>query len=283
MKKIFLLIIATCLMTMSSYSQEDVLRPNGRADGGFTKSSNNPWAIGLEGGLSYNMYGADLNWLPELPTPTLEVLESMNGLTPFFGIFVDFDIDKTFGIHTKLQYSSIKHSNTNNGLRDLRDNFNLTYTTEIMELEYSECYNYLVLEPNLRINANEQLYFLIGPSFQFGTGNFITEFTYTKDENDVRFDNGTYVESGSGEVAFSENRLALNLAAGYKFEVAKNIFVAPQLSYHLGLSKFRDDYAINDETQIESQGGGFSPSILSITDQRLSNLRLSITLWFENL
>lgn len=283
MKKIVLIIIAIGLMTMSSYSQEDVLRPKGRTDGGYSKSDNHPWAVGLEGGISYNMYSANLNWLPELPSPTLAVLESMNGLSPFFGVFVDYDFNKTFGIHTKFQYNSINHSNTNNGLRDLRDNFNLTYTTEIMELEYKESYNYLVLEPNLRINANEQLYFLIGPSFQFGTGNFKTEYTYTKEQNNVMFDNGTYVESGSGEVAFTENRLALNLAAGYKFEVGRNIFIAPQLSYHLGLSKFRDDYAINDETQIESQGGGLSPSILTITNQRLSNLRFSLTLWFENL
>jgi opacity protein-like surface antigen len=289
MKKIVLIIIAASLMTMSSYSQEDVLRPNGRADGGFTKSSKNPWAIGLEGGLSYNMYGADLNWFDSFGDPTnansvFNVFESFSGMSPHFGIFVDYDINQMFGLHLKLIYNSISYGNDQDGIVDFRDSQTGLYLgTGIANMEVTEKYSFFNIEPNLRINATDDLYFLLGPSFQFGMGTQTSDIIYTENEDFVTYnselpDAGQSTKAESASRDFTESRIALNIGAGYKFKVGNNLYLAPQLVYNLGLTTY-DDAALENINQQMTEG----VKILNISNQSVNQIRLSITLWFENL
>lgn len=288
MKKIVLIIIAAGLMTMSSYSQEDVLRPNGRADGGFTKSSKNPWAIGLEGGLSYNMYGADLNWTEANGDPTTansvyNVFESMSGLSPHFGVFVDYDIDKTFGIHVKFLYNQFRYSNNSDGIVDFYDATSTIYLgTEIVNLETEDCFNFFSFDPSLRINATEQLYFLVGPSLNYGMGTRTNQFDFTKEDSDINFVGPNATSDNSSSISASEDfkstRYGINLGAGYKFKVSNNLYLAPQINYNFDISSYNNQQLFND-----NQTGTEGVKILNISNQSVNQIRLSITLWFENL
>jgi opacity protein-like surface antigen len=289
MKKAVLIIIAICLVTMSSYSQEDVLRPKGRTDGGYSKSDNHPWAVGLEGGLSYNMYGADLNWTDELGRPTTansiyNIFESLGGISPHFGVFVDYDLNKMFGIHLKLLYNAISYGNDQDGIVDFRDSQTGVYLgTGIANMELTEKYSFFNIEPNLRINATDDLYFLLGPSFQFGIGTQTSDIIYTENEDFVTYnpelpDAGQSSKAESSSADFSDTRVALNIGAGYKFKVGNNLYLAPQLIYNLGLTTY-DDVTIGNINQQVTE----SIKFLTVSNQSVNQIRFSLTLWFENL
>lgn len=289
MKKAVLIIIAICLVTMSSYSQEDVLRPKGRTDGGYSKSDNHPWAVGLEGGLSYNMYGADLNWTDELGRPTTansiyNIFESLSGISPHFGVFVDYDLNKMFGIHLKLLYNAISYGNDQDGIVDFRDSQTGVYLgTGIANMELTEKYSFFNIEPNLRINATDDLYFLLGPSFQFGIGTQTSDIIYTENEDFVTYnpelpDAGQSSKAESSSADFSDTRVALNIGAGYKIKVGNNLYLAPQLIYNLGLTTY-DDVTIGNINQQVTE----SIKFLTVSNQSVNQIRFSLTLWFENL
>lgn len=283
--------VAFSFLTVNSYSQEDVLRPNGRADGGggYSTSNNHPWALGLEAGLTYNKYGADLNWTDENGNPTTansinNVFESLDGISPHFGVFVDYDLSNMFGIHLKLLYNAVKYGNNHDGIVDFTDVQTGQYIgTGIANMDISDSYNYFNIEPHLRINATNELYFLIGPSFQFGFGTEKTNIIYTENEDFVTYNTnlpneGQSSKTSSSSADFSDTRVALNIGAGYKFEIGENLFLAPQIIYNFGLSKYSDVLTGNVNQLITEQ-----PKILTITNQTVNQIRFSLTLWFENL
>ena len=291
MKKVLLLVLAFSFLTVNSYSQEDVLRPNGRTDGGgsYSTSYAHPWALGLEAGLTYNKYGADLNWtdmngLPSSANSINNVFESLDGLSPHLGVFVDYDLSDMFGIHLKLLYNAVKYSNNHDGIVDFTDVQTGQYIgTGISNMDITDSYNFFNIEPHLRINATNELYFLVGPSFQFGFGSENTDIIYTENEDFVTYNTslpneGQSSKTQSADTSFSDTRIAFNLGVGYKFQLSDNIYLAPQIIYNLGLSTY-EDVITGNTNQLISQ----EPKILKISNQTLNQIRFSITLWFENL
>ncbi len=278
-------------MTMSSYSQEDVLRPKGRVGGGFSSPSGHPWALGLEAGLSYNKYGADLNWTDGISGNSTDansvynVFESLSGLSPHVGFFVDYDINRTFGIHVKFLYNQFKYSNNSDGIVDFYDptTFPSTYLgTEIVNLEVEDSYNFLSFDPSLRINANEKLYFLLGPSFNYGIGTRTNQYDFTKKDTDINFVGENATGENSSSIAASEDfkttRYGINLGAGYKFKISDDIYLAPQINYNLDITSYNNQQFLNDN-QTLTEG----IKILNLSNQSVNQLRFSVTLWFENL
>lgn len=290
MKKVLLIITAVCIFVTTAYSQEDVLRPKGKTTSSWDKNSErSPWALGLEAGLTYNMQTADLDWVDENGDPTTansiyNILESLDGISPHFGAFVDYDFNEMFGIHLKLLYNAVKISNDQDGIVDFRDNQTGVFLgTGVTNMELVASSSFFNIEPNLRINATDELYFLLGPSFQFGIGTITSQFTYTENESFVTYNPevpDTDQSSKTEEVSedFKENRYALNFGVGYKFNIGDNLFIAPQLIYNLGLTKYEDEELFNNN-QLVSQ----ELKTLFITNQTLNQIRFSVTLWFENL
>lgn len=284
MKKIVLIIIAAGLMTISSYSQEDVLRPKGRVDdGAVTKTGKHPWAIGLEGGLSYNKYNTDLSWFDANNNQTNyleinDVVKSLDGLSPHLGIFVDYSFNETFGINLKLIYNAVKYSGSKTTPFDFYD-FNTSppdfLGTENVTYDYDENYSFINIEPHLRINATKDLYFLVGPSIQLAAGDLVFNNKYTKEGTAFTFVNNTN-EMNEKLTGTNKSRVALNLGAGYKFNVSKNISVAPQLIYSKGLSNLE-----SLDASLEMEKNNKITRILS--NRNLDQIRFSVTLWFENL
>jgi opacity protein-like surface antigen len=294
MKRILLTIAVIAFLTATSYAQEDVLRPNnsfGSGGSDYATQNATPWALGIEAGLSYNLYSADLAWVDGftgLPTTTISVFnvfESLDGISPHIGAFADYDIDDIFGIHLKLLYNAVKYGDSESGIVDFVDtqNNDAFLGTGLATMEIENSYQFLNIEPHLRINATPELYFLIGPSFQLGLGSVETTTTYTENEDFVTYnaalpDEGSSSKTGTTSADFSDSRIALNIGAGYKFKISEDVFIAPQLILDFGLSKY-DDMSIENTNQQISQDA----KVLFITNQTVHQIRLSATLWFENL
>lgn len=289
MRKILLIAVAFSFITATGYSQEDVLRPNGKANS-ESSTSRSPWAIGLEAGLGYNMYSADLNWTDEFGDPTdansvFNLFNSLTGISPHIGFFVDYDFNSMFGLHVKFLYNQYRYSNNSDGIVDFFDGTTnpTTYLgTEIMNFEVEDRYNFFSFEPHLRINATEELYFLVGPSFNYGMGTRENELNSSKEETNINFvGDGTIDENHKSITVssdFKDTRYALNIGAGYKFHLVNSVYLAPQIMYNFGLSKYNDQSLLNTDQTVTQD-----LKELLVTNQSINQLRFSITLWFENL
>lgn len=287
MRKILLIAVAFSFLTATAYSQEDVLRPKGKTNS-ESSSKRSPWAIGLEAGLGYNMYSADLNWTDANGNPTdansvFNVFESQSGLSPHIGFFVDYDINSTFGIHTKFLYNNFSYNNETQGIVDFKEaNTSILLGTEIVDVKNEESFNFISFDPSLRINATDDLYFLVGPSFNYGIGTYKGTFTLTKEDNLVKFvlEDGSLsnVSTITAENDFKSTRYGLNFGVGYKFHLVNSVYIAPQVNYNMDLTSYNDLNAENLFQQ-ESQ----PRKTLQLTNQTINQLRFSVTLWFENL
>lgn len=282
MKKAVLIIIAICLVTMSSYSQEDVLRPKGRTDGGYSKSDNHPWAVGLEAGGTFNVFTSDLS-LTDLSggqasqiNSIYSVFESVTGVTPHFGAFVDYSINDMFGIHLKLIYNSVRYSGSETNFFEFYDVNSGDYLgTDPVTFNYKQEYSFINIEPMFRINPTSELFILVGPSIRLTASDIETNNNYTKnDDTGITFANNGY-EIDEYMTHKGSNNYALNFGLGYKFNVDKNIAVAPQLLYSLSVSEMEN----LDETSV------FDPAFYNriVSARTLNQIRFSLTLWFENL
>ena len=271
--------MAFSFLTATTYSQEDVLRPKGKISSSSSSSNRTPWALGFEGGLTYNKYSTNLSWIDANGDETTylgiyDVVKSIDGLSPHFGVFVDYSINETFGINLKLLYNSVKYSGSKTEPFDFYDINTSTYLgTENVTYDYDENYSFINIEPHLRINATKDLYFLVGPSIQFAAGDLVFNNKHTKEGTDFTFVNNEN-EINEQLTGTNKSRVALNLGADYKFNVSKNISVAPQLIYSMGLSDLESLDATLELTD---------PYARILSNRTLNQIRFSITLWFENI
>ena len=164
MKNIILIALLITLPAALLFSQEDVLRPDGKP-GGYGEAvyddyeySGSPFSIGFEVGGNYNMFSQNLSWDPPLTEPIIESMEDGSGLSPYFGVFADIPINYMFGVHLKLQYNSIFYSNSGTGLIDGFNSNTGTYNEIAAELEWDNSFAYFNIEPSLRINFNKDFF-----------------------------------------------------------------------------------------------------------------------------
>ncbi len=279
---IFLLLITTSVVGLAD---EDVLRPEGRSDGYSSSSSSKKFAVGLEGGLTYNMFSADLNWTDANGNPTtansfLNAYEDMSGISGHFGFFVDYSINNLFGIQLKFLNNWTNATGSSLGIRDFYDGFGFYLGTEVVDYDITLSSTYFNVEPSLRINANENLYFLIGPSFNFGYGQQEQTLKQVKEETTIVFlepsDGRGFERESTQSTDFSESRTALNFAVGYKFEVGDNIFIAPQITYSYDIT---DHGTLTAQNLEQERTEGLKN--LSLDNQSLNQLRFSLAVWFD--
>ncbi|MFN3196376.1 MAG: outer membrane beta-barrel protein [Chlorobiota bacterium] len=286
MNKIVIIIILSIIMSMTSLAEEDVLRPEGRVGTTGSSSMDKKFAIGLEGGISYNMFSSDLNWATNRGTPTTansvyNVFDELNGLSPHFGFFIDYSIDETFGLQLKFLYNALSYSGTESGIVDFIDPELLIYLgTGTAELDYRERLKFLNIDPSLRISVNESLYFLVGPSINLGVGDSELRYIFTENEDFVTYDDNATGDESSKTILLTqqneESWFGLNLAVGYKFEIDEKISLAPQLTYYYGLTSYENSSLVNDNQQITEED-----KILTISNKSFNQIRFSLAVWFD--
>lgn len=176
--------LACCIVfcTSAAHAQEDVLRPNGRSGGTGSGSSSRsssalPIFIGVDGGINYNIFSADVDGYPQ--TAVYKPFESASGISPFFDAYIDFGVARSIGIQLKLSYDIKNVSNDRSTTDTLEGYFYfedepLPIYSPGEEITYSQDLEiktaYLGIAPLLRVNLTDNLLLTVGPSIQIPLG-----------------------------------------------------------------------------------------------------------------
>ncbi len=276
----FLIIISSGLI----YSQEDVLRPHGKKG----ESSNEDWSykrspfiIGIEGGININLFNQSMSWDPTFQHGTLwNGLASANGISPLLGALIDVDINKTFAFQFRINYDKKDYGLTTSGT-----DYDIYGQSHDMNLKVDVSSAYLTLTPLLRINATNNLFFTVGPTFHLLLGNIETTWQPTTLDNSTL---NTYPYWGgmgfpaitSGSMTVNESgsqktmRFGLEGGVGYKIPLSKKIFLVPQGRFQFMLTPVTSDtYWVdynNPNNKIETS-----------SNRMLHSIQLVLALWFE--
>lgn len=283
MKKLFISFI-TILLLMSTAKSEDVLRPKGKSsmDNALMPANNQtPFYFGLEIGANYNIFSPDMNWEPQIFNSPLSVLEEGSGLSFYAGVYFEIPFADNQSIHTKIQYSNYSFGNEKNTIGEciIFDEFGNAQEIRAMDLrtEYDQSINFVVIEPLYKLFFVDDIpiFFMIGPSIQFGVGTSEATFSQTILDEDCfftdEFGNQTQFNSVTTTDDYSEIRLGLNFSLGYEYYV-DGFVIAPQLHFSLMPTSIFEDESVIDDTRPNLDG----ESVLSLTNQNLNSIRFSI-------
>lgn len=226
----------------------DVLRPGGPSL---------PWYLGIDGGITYSSFYNGPVILAPLKNPynsspaaqRSAMADAGNGIGVYFGAAVDVSLSKSIGLMGKLAYNTRKGEFSSRS----REAFSLLPpdTTDLVQ-NTTWNFRYISLDVLLRFQLMEKsLYVLVGPSFNFLSGNTV------KLEEQVLNPNAFYVEEDgtmthqlktlSSETDISnveKTRVELKAGLGWWIRLDKKLFLTPEVLFgfpltHL-LSSVRD-------------------------------------------
>ncbi len=264
------------LVSMPLLADEDVLRPHGRPEG--AGRDNLPVYIGIEGGLNFNMYNSNFSWISQeitgVPVPTLyENNESGSGFSPHFGLFVDFSITRNMGIQLRVSYDSKYFGNSGDGIDR---NFMIDNMPVATGIDWNVTANYLTVTPLFRYNFNENFFMTAGFVFQFLNGDIEQKFDANTAGNVDPLFLKWYAAmiSAFGHDFQVKDRYGLEIGIGYKFPVAKKIFLVPRAGAQIMTTEVYQDINL------------FDPSTNNVTTATINNrslfsIQAALALMFE--
>lgn len=271
------LILFYAVLSTPLFADEDVLRPHGRPDGGGRSSL--PVYIGIEGGLNINLYNANHTWytgnLNGNAVPTIyEVIKDGNGLSPYFGAFIDFSFTKSIGFQLRLGWDQKYFGNSGDGL-DNDPQFNMVEVP--IGVDWNVTANYFTLTPLFRYSFNENFFMTLGPTFHF----LMSDIKHNIDAETPAgaIDPNNTFWYPQMEFAFTppaqvDTRVGIDFGLGYKFPIAKKVFLVPQGRIQIMLSEIlKDTYLYRID----------NPEIIYFTnnDRSLLTIQLALALMFE--
>lgn len=190
----------------------------------FSQAKEMPTNIGLFGGLGLNMHSTSFAGSVDFP-PYNQSATSPGG---FFGIIGNFPINETYTISGRLGYNSL--------YGQLSSNTESQTTTTI-----DAHYDYIEISPILQLHnliSNTPVYFLAG--LELGVPmNMKYDATVT---NPSQTQSLTNIDVPDQKLT----RIAIALGAGYIIDLTKNIFLMPEVSYRLPLSKVSNNIDFPD-------------------------------------
>lgn len=287
---VFSLLILSVL-TSSAQSGEDVLRPRGmklQTESRMIEETPSPWAFGIEAGINYNMYSQDITYDPiAIPNSVFNTIESGDGIAPFFGFFLDYSLDRTFGLIFKVQYDMKNFGATENAIIDCSEFDEITgeilgYKPLEVEVDWESEFAVINFELLFRANLTTEFFLTLGPSVQLPIADATVTTTSTIDENNDCY---YYDEEGNGTKRI-ENvadmsyyaRAGLNIGAGYMLHIAPNMYLIPQLNF-----QFMPTLLHGGETTIDASREntlGITPFVTN-ENALLHSLRFSVALMFD--
>jgi hypothetical protein len=282
---IIALLIICFLSATTTLAQEDVLRPHGKKRTSESEedwtSKRNPIIIGVEAGLNINLFSQNMVWDPNFPHGTIwNGLSSANGLSPHFGVLVDVPINKTFAVQLRASYDMKDYGVSTNGT-----DYDVNGFEHDLNLKVDVKSSYVTLTPLLRINATENLFFTVGPTFHFLAGDIETTWSPNALDNS---DLGFYpfwggmgfsgVSSGSITVAETQiqksSRIGIEGGVGYKIPLSKSIYLVPQGRFQLMFTPVTSDTYWVDFQNINSV-------VETSSNRTVNTIQLALALWFE--
>ncbi len=291
MNRLTLTVLCMVLCSAMAFAQsEDVLRPNGRPDGGegsATSSSSKkklPWILGLEAGMNVNFYNGSLQGT--LENSPYNAFQSGSGFSPFFGLYFEVPLSKSISIGMRALYDMKSFGNSvENAEQECQDFISGQFNVALLTLEYDEKINYVTLNPLVRWESTSGFFVQLGPVIQFAVDSVNSTVTRTINEDETcRFNFGTPDESrvqtieSTGE-ASNPTRFGVDLGVGYRMALSSTIDLVPRIGYQWMLTPYGDDTAGIDDSQANIPGVG--PESFTYTDITLSSLQLSLSLWFH--
>ncbi|MCX6153230.1 MAG: outer membrane beta-barrel protein [Candidatus Kapabacteria bacterium] len=280
--KYLVLSLAFLVAINAAFSQEDVLRPHGKPKKNIIdeaqESTPFPFIIGLEGGLNYNMFSQTLTWGSPVPKSIYNAYANGSGLSPFFSIIADFNLNKQIGLQLKLSYDNKKFKNDYTGIADAYTELGERADATVKR-EFENTGSYLGLSAQLRYNLTDQLFIIAGPLVQIPIGNF------DQTETESILSPGFYYNQPGKPTIISVNstlsnvktRIGFELGIGYKVNITKTIFLVPQARFQIMPTKLTDD----ELGGIDNSRILFGTPTLTATDKTLNSFQFAVALWFQ--
>lgn len=174
----------------------------------FSQEKSQPINIGLYGGIGINMHNPDFSETINSSNP-VNFNQGQSGISPFIGLIGNFPINSNFSISGRIGYFNL------NGLIEGEDLLLNSY-------EMDTYLHYLEISPVLQIHnltPIKPLYFLAGLELGLPLGS-----TYDYKVNTTEI-------AEPFELTDPALRFALAIGAGYTFDISKNIYLTPEVSY----------------------------------------------------
>jgi hypothetical protein len=276
MKKVLLsLPILLFWFSFIATAQEDVLRP--RMDGQMkTKHKEVSFYLGFEAGINFSFLNQTIS--PNA-APVFDIIKSGSGIAPFFGIIADFPISESFGIQSRLNYDAKHLSKSGSGIDYATDALN--YYPKLVNLTVEQDIKYISWSILARINASEDLFFTIGPTIQFRSGEIETTWKpIVQDGTDLQnfpFWGSMGLTGPAGTVTVNElgainTRVGLEFGVGYKILIGKNIFLIPKAQFqYMFTNSAENTFWLN---YIDTS------NYITATDKMLHSLQVGVAILF---
>ncbi|MBI2794159.1 MAG: autotransporter outer membrane beta-barrel domain-containing protein [Ignavibacteria bacterium] len=299
------------LASASLISQEDVLRPKGRPDvenASAAVSPKRPFVLGIEAGVNFNFMSQPYTSTPQIKNSPEEALKSGSGISPEFGVFADMAISSIVGIQARVAFDQKYATNTKQGIIDafpppgvFGPSIN-GFAVVPMETEarYALTMNTIAAAVLARINVIEKLFVTVGPyaTYAYRDVTRSDRLTWigppgTYIAIDYQGNPGVYTQiERKGYVAqnllprgaseafttanYSNFRIGFELGAGYRIDLTKNIYLAPNLRYQWMITELNSGFTASDNSQPASQ----TAAKLQYDKASLNSLALILQLGF---
>jgi hypothetical protein len=261
-------------------AQEDVLRPKNKyAETDESRSTKRriPLCIDIEGGVNYNFFTQQSNWISNPHGTVYDGLSSAEGISPNFGVLMDFSFSNILGFQFRMSYDKKFVSKSMAG-----SDYSYDLNSHRVDLTASLTANYFSFTPLLRINLVQDLFLTVGPSFHILLGGIETKWSPKSIDgtplSNFQFWNiiGFTGNASSGEITLNRSndnpishntvRYCLETGIGYKLNVLEHLAVVPQARLQLFANPVTTDITL--------------PGIEISTNRMLNSLQFQLGLWY---
>lgn len=298
-------LVTVCLLIVVTHvtalSQEDVLRPNGRAKSSGAAPSgvvtpDEPPAIprsgpvirgGVEGGLGLNMLSKSISGVIE--TSPLGMFTSASGVSALFALYAEIELSPSISLGLRVtDDEKYVYGSATGLLQDClvtdANGTPLQVTVTSMSGEFTQTISYVALNPLVRIGLSDNLFVQVGPTVLLNASSLRAETTLTIDpDEECSFNFGQPNQSKvSSTVAEDADlpgmRLGLDAAIGYRLPIGGGFEIVPRLGYQMMFTPI-DKESTGLDTSREAT---LPPARTFVAGAAtLNSLQASLSLWFR--
>ncbi len=266
---------------------EDVLRPGSV---GHESSSNDDndgegrqWHAGIEAGLTASFFSQDITGL--FDNSVIAGLESGSGLAPYLSVYIDApsSFAESLSYRVKLAYDQKNYSNNEQGIVDCVLG-GTTVVPATIDVDFESTVAYFDLATQLHWQANENIFIVAGPVFQFA----MADIELTADQTMLSPDECGFDTDGDGlfdsktrtasedDPATEGFRVGLEIGGGYAIPIGDDLELTPAIVYqHVFTAPLTDRL---DEDTSRQFSEGIQPVLLD--NAALNSLIFTIGLRF---
>ncbi len=265
---------------------EDVLRPGSVGQESSTNDNEREgrqWHAGIEAGLTASFFSQDIS--DPLANSVVAGLESGSGLAPYLSVYIDApsSFSESLSYRVKLAYDQKNYSSNEQGIVDCVLG-GTTVVPATIDVDFESTVAYFDLATQLHWQANENIFIVAGPVFQFA----MADIELTADQTMLSPDECGFDTNGDGvfnsktrtasedEAGTETFRLGIEIGGGYAFPIGDNLELTPSIVYqHMFTAPLADRLDADNSRQFSE---GTQPVLLE--NAALNSLIFTIGLRF---